>query len=232
MSSQREVHELPSRAEVIRVELLKKVSNKARILLPFDEDKTGFDKANLRFTQYERPTYLAVVEPGCEQDVIEAVNYARERDIPFTPRGGHHAVTSTMRHFQNGICINMRPLNQMLWDAERQQVTVGGGILTDEFVHFAHDLGMEVSTCICILSYDTNFDETPRCGIVPHDRYHWCVLRRGFGTASGQIRLSQRQHGFLQACTRRRKCGCRIKRLTCRPVLGHPWSRPQLRHRT
>jgi FAD/FMN-containing dehydrogenase len=148
MSLQREARELPSCAKVIRGELLKKLSDKARILSPFDDDKTYFDKANLRFTQYERPTYLAVVEPSCEQDVIEAVNYARERDIPFTPRGGHHAVTSTMRHFQNGICINMRPLNQMRWDAEQQQVTVGGGTLTDEFVHFVHDLGMEVSTCI------------------------------------------------------------------------------------
>jgi FAD/FMN-containing dehydrogenase len=153
MSLQGEAHDLSLVAEVIRGELLKKLSNKARILLPFDEDKREFDKANLRFTQYERPTYLAVVEPSCEQDVINAVNYAREKGIPFTPRGGHHAVTSTMRHFQNGLCINMRPLNQMRWDAEQQQVTVGGGTLTDEFVHFAHDLGMEVSKCIQSLAY-------------------------------------------------------------------------------
>ncbi|KAH3911939.1 hypothetical protein HBH56_130680 [Parastagonospora nodorum] len=149
MSLHGEAHEHSLLAEVIRGELLKKLSNKARILLPFDEDKRDFDKANLRFTQYERPTYLAVVEPSCEQDVINAVNYAREKGIPFTPRGGHHAVTSTMRHFQNGLCINMRPLNQMRWDSEYQQITVGGGTLTDEFVHFAHDLGMEVNVGSC-----------------------------------------------------------------------------------
>lgn len=133
--------------KTIRAELQQELSSKARIHLPFDEDKTEFDKANLRFTQYERPTYLAVIDPGCEDDVIAVVKYARGKSIPFTPRGGHHAVTSTMRHFQNGICINMRPLNQMRWDTEKQQVTTGGGAITDEFVRFVHSLGMEVSKC-------------------------------------------------------------------------------------
>jgi FAD/FMN-containing dehydrogenase len=137
--------DLASLAETIRAEIQQKLSSKARIYLPFDEDKTGFDEADLRFTQYERPTYLAIVDPGCEDDVIEVVKYARGKGIPFTPRGGHHAVTTTMRHFQNGICINMRPLNKMRWDAQKRHVTTGGGAITDEFVRFVHDLGMEVS---------------------------------------------------------------------------------------
>jgi hypothetical protein len=131
----------------IRSELLQRLSLKARVHLPFDDDKTNYDEANLRFTQYERPTYLVIVEPDCESDVVEVVKYARQRDIPFTPRGGHHAVTSSMRHFQNGICINMRSLNQMRWDDKQQHVTAGGGTLTDEFVRFVHNLGMEVSKC-------------------------------------------------------------------------------------
>ncbi|KAI4621001.1 FAD-linked oxidoreductase alt4 [Alternaria metachromatica] len=136
---------LASSAKTIRAELQQKLSSEARIHLPFDMDKTSFDKGNLRFTQYERPTYLAIVEPGCENDVVEVVKYARKKGIPFTPRGGHHAVTTTMRHFKNGICINMRPLNHMRWDAERRHVTAGGGAITDEFVRFVHDLGMEVT---------------------------------------------------------------------------------------
>jgi FAD/FMN-containing dehydrogenase len=141
-------NDLFSSGGMIRSELLQRLSNKALIHLPFDEDKTNYDEANLRFTQYERPTYLAIVEPGCEDDVIEVVKYAREKNIPFTPRGGHHAVTSSMRHFQNGICINMRSLNQMQWDDKQQHVTAGGGALTDEFVRFMHDLGMEVSKSV------------------------------------------------------------------------------------
>jgi FAD/FMN-containing dehydrogenase len=145
MCVQPDTDDLPTHANKVRSELLKRLSSKARIHLPFDGDKTDFDTANLRFTQYERPTYIAVVDPGCEDDVIEVVDYAREKGIPFTPRGGHHAVTSTMRHFQNGICINMRKLNQMRRDDKLQHVTAGGGALTDEFVRFVHDLGMETS---------------------------------------------------------------------------------------
>ena len=147
MSGQNGADILASLGEAIRIELQQELSNKARIHLQSDLDRTEFDKANLRFTQYERPTYLAIVDPGCENDVIEVVKYARGKNIPFTPRGGHHAVTSTMGRFQNGICINMRPLNQMRWDAEKQHVTTGGGAITDEFVRFVHDLGMEVSKC-------------------------------------------------------------------------------------
>ncbi|KAH8636888.1 hypothetical protein IG631_08723 [Alternaria alternata] len=145
MGCQQSGDDLISLAVTIRTELERKLSNKARVHLPFDEDKTEFEKANLRFTQYERPTYLAIVDPVCENDVIEVVKYAREKGIPFTPRGGHHSVTTTMGRFQNGICINMRPLNQMRWDAEKRHVTIGGGAITDEFVRFVHDLGMEVS---------------------------------------------------------------------------------------
>lgn len=129
----------------VRSELLQRLSKEASVSLPSDEDKTNYDKGNLRFTQYERPTYLVIVEPGCESDVVETIKYAVEKEIPFTPRGGHHAVTTSMRYFQNGICINMRPLNQMRWDEGQKQVTVGGGALTDEFVRFAHNVGMEVS---------------------------------------------------------------------------------------
>jgi FAD/FMN-containing dehydrogenase len=137
--------DLLSSGKTILSELLQRLSHKARVHLPFDDDKTSYDEANLRFTQYERPNYLVIVEPDCESDVVEVVKYARQKDIPFTPRGGHHAVTSSMRHFQNGICINMRSLNQMRWDDKQQHVTAGGGALTDEFVRFVHDLGMEVS---------------------------------------------------------------------------------------
>jgi hypothetical protein len=157
MSAQHVEDGLSSHGDTIRSDLLERLSNEARIFLPSDEDRTNFDFADLRFTQYERPTYIAIVEPSCENDVIEVVKYAREREIPFTPRGGHHAVTSTMRRFQDGICINMRPFNKMRWDAKQQHVTTGGGALTDEFVRFVHNLGMEVSEFVLMLQFECEF---------------------------------------------------------------------------
>lgn len=55
-----------------------------------------------------------------------------------------------MRHLKDGILLDMRSLNSMSFDAEKQQVTVGGGVLTDDFVRFLESRGMEVSEFIYI----------------------------------------------------------------------------------
>ena len=39
----------------------------------------------------------------------------------------------------------MRTLDSITFDSESQAVTVGGGVITDDFVKFIHKLGMEVS---------------------------------------------------------------------------------------
>ncbi|UQC74785.1 FAD binding domain-containing protein [Colletotrichum lupini] len=132
--------------ETIREELRPRISAGACIHLTESEE---FAKSNLRFTDYERPTYLAAVEPACEEDVIQVMKYAREKDIPFAPRSGHHAVTTTMRHLKDGILIDMRPLNKLEFDAEKQQVTVGGGVITDNFVKYLESVGMEVNVGSC-----------------------------------------------------------------------------------
>ncbi|TDZ74705.1 FAD-linked oxidoreductase alt4 [Colletotrichum trifolii] len=117
-------------------------TSKAAVHFPEDE---GFSKSNLRFTEYERPTYLVSISPGCDQDVVEIVKYATDNDVPFSPRSGHHAVTTTMRHLKNGILIDMRSLNKLAFDAEKREVTVGGGVITDDFVKYLQSIGMEVS---------------------------------------------------------------------------------------
>ncbi|OLN92085.1 6-hydroxy-D-nicotine oxidase 2 [Colletotrichum chlorophyti] len=132
--------------ETIQTELSPILSSGARIHLPQSE---GFDRSNLRFTEYERPTYLAVIEPGCEEDVIQIVKYARESGLPFSPRSGHHAVTTTMRHLKNGILIDMRTLNKLEFDAGSMQVTAGGGVITDDFVKFLQSVNMEVNVGSC-----------------------------------------------------------------------------------
>lgn len=85
------------------------------------------------------------ISPGCDEDVIQIVKYAKERGVPFAPRSGHHAVTTTMRHLKDGILIDMRSLNKLTFDAEKREVTAGGGVITDAFVKFLSSVGMEVS---------------------------------------------------------------------------------------
>lgn len=50
-----------------------------------------------------------------------------------------------MRRLQSGILIDMRTLNGLSFDEEGQTVTVGGGVITDDFVKFIYKMGMEVS---------------------------------------------------------------------------------------
>lgn len=76
---------------------------------------------------------------------METMKYAQAKGLPFAPRAGHHCVTTTMRHLKNGILIDMRSLNSMEFDPETRQVTMGGGVLTDDFVRFLEGHGMEVS---------------------------------------------------------------------------------------
>lgn len=93
-------------------------------------------------------TYLVSVRPSCEDDVVATMRYSQEKGIPFAPRAGHHCVTTTMRHLQNGILIDMRSLNGLRFDGEKRQVTVGGGVITDDFVRFLESKGVEVSKSI------------------------------------------------------------------------------------
>ncbi|KAF5636494.1 fad binding domain protein [Fusarium sp. NRRL 52700] len=132
--------------ESLQQDLLPKLSSTARLHLPGSQE---FAKSNLRFTDYERPMYLAAITPGCDEDVVHIVKYAREKNIPFAPRSGHHAVTTTMRQLQNGILIDMRSLNKLEFDPKLSQVTVGGGVITDDFVKFLQSVGMEVNVGSC-----------------------------------------------------------------------------------
>ncbi|KAK8153701.1 FAD binding domain-containing protein [Phyllosticta citrichinensis] len=141
-----EVPELETQRAELQSKLAPKLSPGATISFPSSEE---FESSNLRFTEYERPTYFAAVKPTCENDVIETVRFATSRKIGFSVRSGHHCVTTTMRKLQNGILIDMRPLNHMTFDTEKQQATVGGGVITDDFAQFLQGVGMEVTVGSC-----------------------------------------------------------------------------------
>jgi FAD/FMN-containing dehydrogenase len=67
------------------------------------------------------------------------------RGIPFLARTGGHSLTSSSRSIQEAIIIDMRGLNSITYDAVKQQMTVGGGVVTGEFANATFSHGMEVS---------------------------------------------------------------------------------------
>lgn len=138
-------------------------------------------------------TYLVAVRPGTSDDVAATVKYAQDKGIPFSPRAGHHCVTTTMRHLKNGILIDMRSLNGMVFDEEKRHVTVGGGVITDDFVRFLESRGMEVSECetesfahvvSAILIENADVGSCPTTG----------VIGVAFGAGLGRL---QGKYGFL-----------------------------------
>ncbi|KAG4431573.1 FAD-linked oxidoreductase alt4 [Cadophora sp. M221] len=133
-------------AETIKSDLEILLSPNAVISLPTSVE---FAHSDLRFTEYERPTYLLAILPSCSQDVVQIVKYAHASGIPFSPRAGHHCVTTTMRHLRDGILLDMRSLNGQTFNDELRQVTVGGGVITDDLVRFLEYHRMEVNVGSC-----------------------------------------------------------------------------------
>ncbi|GME25721.1 FAD linked oxidase [Neofusicoccum parvum] len=54
-----------------------------------------------------------------------------------------------MGRMRNGIVIDMRSINHMHLDKERQEVTAGGGVITDDFARYLQSHGMEVTVGSC-----------------------------------------------------------------------------------
>ncbi|KAF7195617.1 FAD-linked oxidoreductase alt4 [Pseudocercospora fuligena] len=151
-------------SELLVAELRLSLSEEAKLALPGSDD---FDASNNRYTQYGRPvcmsvllrdyvlialqTYSVVVVPAREQDVVEVVKFCARNNVPFAPRSGHHCVTTSMRHLQNGLLIDMRSLNgaKLNLNGGAKEVTVGGGILTDDFVSFLQTNNLEVNVGSC-----------------------------------------------------------------------------------
>ncbi|KAI1851229.1 hypothetical protein JX266_003304 [Neoarthrinium moseri] len=130
----------------LKKELERRLSNKATISLAGDE---SFTILNARYSNYKRPEYIAVVQAAEENDVVETVNYARSRGIPFAARAGGHSLTTSLRRIKNAIGIDIRGLKSAVYDEKKQLMTVGGGITTGEFANATYARGMEVTVGSC-----------------------------------------------------------------------------------
>ncbi|KAL9634420.1 MAG: hypothetical protein Q9204_003008 [Flavoplaca sp. TL-2023a] len=98
-----------------------KLSKSSRILTPSDPD---FAAANERWTDIDRKTPAVIVQPTCEDDI--AVLVAK---VAFVPASGGHSPWSTI---ENGMVIDVSQFKDVHVDANRQLVTVRGGVLMKE----------------------------------------------------------------------------------------------------
>lgn len=133
----------------IKTTLSPHLSSSASIVLPDDSEH---EDLTTKYSDYNRPTYSAVVAVASIEDVVATVKYAREHNIPFLVQSGGHSLTTSTQVTQNAIQINMRRLNYVRFDGERgpEYAVVGGGTLTGEFANATHAQRREVSMSLLI----------------------------------------------------------------------------------
>jgi FAD/FMN-containing dehydrogenase len=98
------------------------------LLAPGD---TGFEDATGLWNGMIEKAPALVVQPTGTADVIEAVSFARERDLALSVRGGGHNIAGTALA-DGGLTIDMSRLRGIVVDPQARTVTVQPGCLLGE----------------------------------------------------------------------------------------------------
>ncbi len=93
------------------------------VLFPGDR---GYDDARRVFNGFVDRSPERIVRCASAEDVTAALRQARDDQRLVSVYGGGHGVTGSAV-VDGGVCIDLRPLNQVEVDAEARTVRVGGG---------------------------------------------------------------------------------------------------------
>jgi FAD/FMN-containing dehydrogenase len=80
-------------------------------------------------------------------DVVEAVRFATERDLPVSVRGGGHAVAGHAV-VDGGLMIDLSPMKAVRVDPEAGTVRAAGGVLLGELDRATQRFGLAVPSGI------------------------------------------------------------------------------------
>jgi FAD/FMN-containing dehydrogenase len=93
------------------------------VLLPAD---TGYEEARRVWNGMIDRRPAAVVRPRSTADVVAAVRFAREQGFAIAVRGGGHNAAG-LGTIDDGLVIDLSPMNQVQVDPERRVARAGGG---------------------------------------------------------------------------------------------------------
>jgi FAD/FMN-containing dehydrogenase len=161
-----------------------------RILFPGDD---GFAEATLTWNGMVAATPAVVVQPRSARDVAAVVDFAREREVLVSMRGGGHNIAGTSIA-PDGLTIDMSLMREVSVDPDRRLVHAGPGCVLGDVDAATQQHGL--ATVLGFVS------ETGLAGLTLGGG--WGYLTRRFGwtvdnleeveivTADGQIRVANR----------------------------------------
>jgi FAD/FMN-containing dehydrogenase len=95
-------------------------------------DATGYDEARTIYNAMIDRRPALVVRPTGVADVIAAVNYARERNLPVAVKGGAHSVAGHST-CDDGVLLDLSRLKGVHVDAARGTARAAGGVQWGEY---------------------------------------------------------------------------------------------------
>ncbi|KAE8149095.1 FAD-binding domain-containing protein [Aspergillus avenaceus] len=130
-------------------DLGQKLSNTAKVYYPGSDE---FTTATTRWSVLDTPTINLVVVPGTENDVVETVKFANERDLPFLTYNGAHGAITTLGNMTQGIEIYLNQLNSVDVAKDGKSVTIGGGTKSKKVTDTLWAAGKQTvtGTCECV----------------------------------------------------------------------------------
>lgn len=108
-----------------------------------------------RWSDFEAPAPVVVVNATCESDIQAVVKYCNRNNVPLLPQNGGNGWAA----FKNsnvkapvGVVLNLAGLKQVKISADKKTATIGGGALISDVVAAADAAGTIVQTgnCNCV----------------------------------------------------------------------------------
>ncbi|KAL4768169.1 hypothetical protein BDW60DRAFT_219893 [Aspergillus nidulans var. acristatus] len=136
--------------DVVAQELGPQLSPLASIITEPEAVESDFE----RWSAYSAPQPGVVVSVATEEDVAKTVKFCISNSIRFLAQNGGHGWADTFDLGPNGrgLLIDITPLNAVVFNANRTQVTLGGGVSIGEAVTAAveHDALIPTGNCNCV----------------------------------------------------------------------------------
>jgi FAD/FMN-containing dehydrogenase len=150
-----------------------KAGIRGSVLTPTD---LGSDDVRPAFNAMHQGRPAVVVSCSGTADVVEAVNFARDRGLPVAVRGGGHSIAG-LSTIHGGMLIDLGEVNGVQVDAERRLVHVQGGAVLGDVDRETQAFGLVAPSGVV--------SDTGVAGLTLGGGYGW--LRRKYGLACDSL---------------------------------------------